>query len=306
MIYLVAPNATHPSGGVGMAAQWVRLLLQHGHEAMFITPNGDPSPYWLNFKVPAGSYADMVDVPENKRVDIWLDCMVENPRKAMQGYFFAQDVCQLEHVLKEKGMGPNIQAFNQLSYCKLITITHHAHWYYLYRYGLKSKIVNNFVDTSIFKPGPKNQSQVCMIRHRDHFSQDIADRLTTAGLQVRIAEGSQEQVAQAMRESLFFISDVRGRWDGCEYSEGMPLPIMEAMACGCITIARDTNGVREFISHGTNAYLLPNDDRFPVSAVNLILTNAHLRTMGPIADATMVLTYTGQRVWKQIQEALDL
>lgn len=311
MIYLVAPNATHPSGGVGVAAQWCRLLIDNGHEAMFITPNGDPSPYWLNFTVPAGSYADMVDVPENKRVDIWMDCMMEFRTYRMQHFYFAQDTCQLEHIAKEKGKA-EADRYQDYLYenIHLITITHHAHWYYLYRYGIPSKIVNNFVDTNLFKYNPdKNPNAVCMINHRDHFNPAIAEKLQKAGFDVRIAQGTQEEIARVMGECLFFVSDVQGRWDGFEYSEGMPMPIMEAMATGCVVFCRDTNGVREFLHHGLTGYFKTDwDDLFLLNVFKkeFVYSGAQPRRVGSVANTAMAVSFSKEHTWSQIQEALEL
>jgi hypothetical protein len=309
MIYLVAPNAIHPSGGVGVAAQWVRLLNEHGHEAMFITPNGDPSPYWLNFKVPAGSYADMKDEPGNKRVDIWMDCAMEFQTRQMRHYFFAQDVCQLEHIAKEKGQGQadryRAHLYENVS---LITLTHHAKWYYLYRYGIPSKVVNNFIDSNLFqRPDSKIMDAVCMIDHRDHFNPDIAEKLKKAGFTVKIARGTQVEIAQTMSDCLFFLSDVRGRWDGYEYSEGMPMPIMEAMASGCLVFCRDTNGVNEFILDSHNAFFF--DDADLEERIRLMkdpeMEDAHI-AMARAGAETIYGTFHADNTWKQIQEALEL
>lgn len=308
MIYLVAPNATHPSGGVGVAAQWVKLLIDNGHEAMFITPNGDPSPYWLNFTVPAGSYADMVDIPENKRVDIWMDCMMEHKTPSMKKYFFAQDVCQLEHIQKERGAQAQGDCLAELRYrYTLITLTHHAHWYYLYRYGIQSKVVNNWVDTDLFKPGNKDPNAVCMINHRDHFSPKISEKLKKAGFTVKIASGSQAEVAQTMAECLFFVSDVRGRWDGYEMSEGMPMPIMEAMASGCVVFCRDTNGVREFIREGGTGFFKTEwDDLWLLDAWRKGAGHYRAHEMSARARTCIALEFSRDRVLTQIQEALEL
>lgn len=308
MIYLVAPNATHPSGGVGVAAQWVRLLIENGHEVMFITPNGDPSPYWLNFTVPAGSYADMKDEPGNKRVDIWMDCMMEFRTHHMAHFFFAQDVCQLEHIAKEKGQAQADRYRAHLSEnVSLITLTHHAHWYYLYRYGIQSKVVNNFIDSDLFKPAAKDSNAVCMIDHRDHFNPEIAEKLKKAGFNVKIARGSQAEIAQIMGECLFFVSDVRGRWDGYEYSEGMPMPIMEAMAAGCVVFCRDTNGVREFVHNGvTGIFKTDWDDMWLLNTWSKHPGHYRAHELGVRARVCIQSDFSREKVQTQIMEALEL
>lgn len=305
MIYLVAPNATHPSGGVGVAAQWVRLLIENGREAMFITPNGDPSPFWLNFTVPAGSYADMKDEPGNKRVDIWMDCALENPPKQIQHYFFTQDVVQYEYKLAEKGQAYANQCLEMLRRGKLITIGTHSRNYHLYRFGIPSKVVNNWVDTDLFKPLDKREKTVCLIQHRDHFNPAIPPILEKLGYIVRIAQGSQAEIAKAMGESHFFISDVQGRFDGFAYSEGFPMPIAEAMAAGCITLCRDTGGVREYVLDRVNGLIFKDLGDIP-RLMEHGENNFMYWDIAECARQTMVEKFTRENAWNQIMEALEL
>lgn len=306
MIAIIAPNATHPSGGVAVAAHWVRLLIQHGHDAMFITPNGDPSPFWLNFKVPSGSYQDVKDLLGNKRVDVWFDCAVEFKTFSMQKYFFAQDCCQLEHITNAKGIEAVSRDYLSLfESTKLITLNSHGHWYYLYRYGIQSKIVNNFVDSRLFSQAlRKIPGKICLINHRDHFNPEIPPMLEKLGYQVVIAHGSQEEIAYIMGESEYFISDVRGRSDGYELSEGMPMPIMEAMASGCITLCRDTNGVKEFAMDKVNALFYKEIQEIPRLLKEATVSRE--TSIANLAWQTIHHKFTEENTWKQMKEALEL
>jgi glycosyltransferase involved in cell wall biosynthesis len=308
MIFCIAPNAVHISGGVGVLANWVRLLNQRGHDAMLITPNGDPSPFWLNFQVPTGSYSDLIDSPEHKRVDIWMDCMREHQTGKTRNYFFAQDVCQLQHIMDEWGWHRYEQTRVLLQSHRLITITNHAKWFYLYRHGMKSKVVNNFVDTELFKPGDTRADWVAMVKHRDHYSWEIHQMLTQAGFAVKIAQGTQAEVAATLSQCLFFVSDVRGRWDGFEYSEGMPMPILEAMASGCVTLCRDTNGVREFVYPYINACAFYKDIAGLMNTMEAIKGPWPWPDMSipDMARRTFVNHFSEYRTWNQIQEALEL
>lgn len=305
MIYVVAPNAKWPSGGVGVAAQWVRLLNEQGHPATFITPDGDPSPYWMPFTVPAGSYGDMGDHPGNIRIDIWMDCMMENLPTRGRHYYFAQDVCQPDAKLKERGEGYLKAWLTAMRGAGLITIGRHSHDYYLYRFGLRSSIVNNWVDTDLFQPGEKASRSACLINHRDHFNPEIPPLLEAAGYKVRIAQGSQAEVARVMGESQFFISDVRGRFDGFAYSEGFPMPIAEAMASGCVALCRDTGGVREYLMDQVNGLFYKDIAEIPI----LLADAGNQRIwweMGEVASYTMQEKFTRENAWTQIREALEL
>ncbi len=304
MIYLVAPNATHPSGGVSVAAKWVRLLLEHGHEAMFITPNGDLSPFWLSFKVPTGSYADVQDLPGNKVVHIWMDCLIQFQTQQADLFYYAQDVCQPQYNETNPGRF-EAEYLPILKKTKLICIGHHSHWFYLYRWGLASKIVHNWVDTKVFRPAAKEPRSVCMIDHRDHFSAEIERSLRNAGFIVHIARGSETDVAAAMAKSRFFVSDVRGRFDGFEMSEGFPMPIAEAMACGCIPFCRDTNGVREYAYDGVNGFFFTNPAAI-LECLEIALREPQLEFWAMNAQQTMRAVFSRESAWEQIKEGLEI
>lgn len=304
MIYLIAPNAQHPSGGVSVAAKWVQILIEHGHEAMFITPNGDPSPYWLSFQVPTGSYADVVDAPENKVVHIWQDCLIQFRTQHAGLYVYMQDVCQPQYNETFPGRF-EAEYLPILKKAKLITIGHHSHWFYLYRWGLASKIVNNWVDTNLFRPVPKVPRSVVMIAHRDHMDGEIETDLRNAGFAVTVARGTEAQIAEAMAAAQFFVTDVRGRFDGFEFSEGFPMPIAEAMACGCVPFCRDTNGVREYVYDGINGAFFKDPKALP-AYLERALSSPKLEFWSTNAEQTMRAVFSRENAWEQIKEGLEL
>ena len=60
--------------------------------------------------------------------------------------------------------------------------------------------------------------------------------------------------------------------------EGWPLPVMEAIACGCAVVAAENNGVKEYLVHEKNALLAPvKDTRTLAENIQLLLENDQLR-----------------------------
>ena len=53
---------------------------------------------------------------------------------------------------------------------------------------------------------------------------------------------------------------VRHNNDKFNYVEGMPLPPLEAMACGCAVVVTDNGGINEYIKDGVNGLICPIRD----------------------------------------------
>lgn len=63
----------------------------------------------------------------------------------------------------------------------------------------------------------------------------------------------------------------------CSISEGFNLPVLEAMASGCIVIATNDGGVTDFIANGKNGYLIETRDARSVSDIlNQLIQNKEL------------------------------
>jgi glycosyltransferase involved in cell wall biosynthesis len=62
-------------------------------------------------------------------------------------------------------------------------------------------------------------------------------------------------------------------------SEGFSLPILEAMACGCVVISTDCGGPRDIIRDGENGFLVPIGDVGQImNKVSLLLSDKQLRS----------------------------
>jgi glycosyltransferase involved in cell wall biosynthesis len=67
-------------------------------------------------------------------------------------------------------------------------------------------------------------------------------------------------------------------WVVASRSEGFSMPVLEAMACGCVVVATDCGGPKDIVADGVNGFLVPVGDADAiVGRVQLLLDNSDLR-----------------------------
>ena len=104
--------------------------------------------------------------------------------------------------------------------------------------------IHNAINVNTFKYQKSESPQICFMPRK--HSEDALQVLGILNIRgaldninvVAIDNMNEEQVAETMKRSMFFLS--------FGYPEGCPLPPAEAMACGCLVIGYDGFGGREY------------------------------------------------------------
>jgi glycosyltransferase involved in cell wall biosynthesis len=66
-------------------------------------------------------------------------------------------------------------------------------------------------------------------------------------------------------------------WVVASRSEGFSMPVLEAMACGCVVVATDCGGPKDILENGANGFLVPvGDVEAILSRVQLLIDNPDL------------------------------
>lgn len=204
------------------------------------------------------------------------------------------------------------------------------------RYGCppeKVRIIPNAVDTNLFKPKNKRTKNLVTWVGRFVHEKGLQYLIEAAGLVARqhkdvefmlIGDGplrreietivkrnglsmnitftgnrSHRQVAKTLQETALFVLP--------SLKEGMPLILLEAMACGVPVVCSRIPGISDVVTHGHNGLLVP--DRNPEALANAILTllddESCGRRLGENARRLVAEKYGWDIIIKKIERVYD-
>lgn len=109
----------------------------------------------------------------------------------------------------------------------------------------------------------------------------------SSGLDVRfLGAVAREQLAAEYAAASVVVAPSVGAASGDQ--DGLPVALLEALACGCAVVASDLPGLRDVVTDGVNGLLVPSGDPTALAAaVARLLTDAPLRDrLGAAAAAT--------------------
>lgn len=96
-------------------------------------------------------------------------------------------------------------------------------------------------------------------------------------------------------------------WIVASRSEGFSIPVLEAMACGCVVVATDCGGPKDVIEDGVNGFLVPVGDADAiVSRVQLLLTDPTTRKQMKLHAQETVKRFTWAKCVNELEDALHI
>ena len=135
----------------------------------------------------------------------------------------------------------------------------------------------------------------------------IENACAASGEDVRFVEvrGSEREVLETLQTCDFFLGMNPGKHP--IWGEGCPRSQQEAMHAGCVVIAYDVNGNREFLIDGYNGFLSPGK-RADLLAERLVelLSDPHRKEMIRENARRFIATFTPDKRWRLVREFLEL
>jgi hypothetical protein len=247
------------NGGFKLQTVWVKLLRAHGHTAYRMTLDGHVLP-WMIEPAPAISYVDAVQMVESGQpvtvVTTWMAAtlalqLTDHP------YFFDAE-------LAHSSSGRHFEALKHWwpKFGGVATHARHQHAWYLSQFQTSIPIIQEWSDTDYWYPAPEQrvENRVGFMIEGPHTMGhiDIIRRMCQEKelpVEFYHVQGSERDVIDQLRSCDVFLGMNPGKH--VLFGEGCPRSQQESLHAGCVLIAGDVLGNREFLIDGYTGYLVP-------------------------------------------------
>lgn len=254
-IYVLSPDNNNASGGIKILYRHVDVLNKNGYSASVLHQNKGFRCTWFNNSSKVDYLEDVqikdedfLVIPEIFGPNIYnlssLKQISNNAKKVIFNQncrytFLGQSIdsvtahgFKLPYVDSEQYVATMVVSDDSADYISSIFPQQ------------KVFRIHNAINTDTFTYKEVQTPQICFMprKHADDAMQVLGAlnlRGALTGIKIMpIDNMNEQQVAETMKNSLFFLS--------FGYPEGCPLPPAEAMACGCVVIGYDGFGGREY------------------------------------------------------------
>ena len=245
-IYFLAPDLTHPSGGVRVLYRHADLLNAAGMDAAIVHQKPGFRVAWF------ANRTRVIHPPlEIGPEDILVFPEIEGPAIAQAAPGVRKVIFNQNAYYTFRGypfaQGELRPPYRHPDVLGTIVVSEDSHRYLEHAFpGLNVRRVRLGIDPALYHPREAKERQICFVAHKhQEDAQQIISILrcrdALAGFRiVPIHNRPAEEAAAILRQSMVFLS--------VGYPEGFGLPAAEAMACGCVVIGYHGNGGREFFT----------------------------------------------------------
>lgn len=254
-IYFLTPENNKPSGGIKIIYRHTDILNRNGIDAAVLHQQRGFRAMWFNnttrisylpdIQIRKSDYLVIPEVYGPNIINIGSLLNIEPGVKKVifnqgcyntfLGYTFESIYSRsltTPYTMRDEFVAAVVVSENSRNYLQLMAP------------GLKIFRVHNAIDPDLFTFSPPANKQICFCpdKHPEDTIQVLAILQLRGVLDkykiVPVTGMHEQQVAQVMRESSFFLST--------GYHEGFGMPPAEAMSCGCIVIGYNGMGGQEY------------------------------------------------------------
>ena len=269
-IYVLSPDNNNASGGIKILYRHVDVLNNNGYKASILHQNKGFRCTWFNnttkidyLKEVTIEDEDFLVVPEIFGPNIYSLSSLPQISNESKKIIFNQN-CRYTFLGQDINSvtAPDFKMpySDSEQYIATIVVSDDSSHYIKSIFPQQRVFrIHNAINIDTFTYQEAKTPQICFMprKHADEATQVLGILNLRGALNdvnvVPIDNMNEQQVADTMRDSMFFLS--------FGYPEGCPLPPAEAMACGCIVIGYDGFGGREYFN---------SDFSFPIDVGDII------------------------------------
>lgn len=300
------------NGGVKIFNLWAKLLRQHNYESYLVTQDGKYDK-WLIEHQPVISFSLAKKWAKEKRN---LKCMtgwlpVAKYFLMLPGQIYFYD-CEIAYT--SRSHFPLLKELMKSKIRAIATNSHTNQEWYKSILNYNAVLIHQWTDEEYWYPRPEMRQENLIgymneprgtsregIKKIDAICQEY-----NINLKFMEIAGDEQIVLDKMRQCDFYIGTNPGKHP--VHGEGCPITGHEAMSTGCIVIAYDVKGNREYLDHGKTGFLAPRK-RPDILARHLIhpIERPELKEQIRINSIDFALKkFSSSGKWELIRDFLEL
>lgn len=237
------PYNGNPSGGIKCHYQLCSLERELGYDAFIVYDTLSQVPSWFKYDVPHLSESQMDAIADKNRDLIvgWEDI------EPLLRSGFAKRVSYIQGEVFVNRLNPyqGVDLWISSRYNEESLPQFHAR---------ERQFVSPFIDRSVFYLPDESvcPKDIAISVQQRKGGEDIVQNMRHISDITVIPDCSEENFSTYLRRSKIFIAH--------SFPEGLGLPGLEAMACGCLVVGFTGGGGKDYMRHGSNCFVAPDGD----------------------------------------------
>jgi hypothetical protein len=185
--------------------------------------------------------------------------------------------------------------------------------WYMSNYGVTPTLLPIWCDEEYWHAAPERREQglIGFMEESPDSHEEMKTVLrecAAAGLEARSLQvrGDEAQVIEQMQRCDLFVGLNHGKHP--LWGEGSPIPPLEAMHAGCVVVAYDVHGNREYLLDGTNGFIVPRGDTGALArrVVELLKDDESRESMRRRSLDMVARSFTSAARWPILRDLLGL
>lgn len=256
------------NGGVKILHQWAHALSEMGEIAYVMTYNGTCKP-WLNKPAKTISYQELKELKDSgKRITFISSWLIAKIFFDLADGVFFHDcemalTCGTSYKKSPTGTHYNLLK-KYIKSGKIIGISTHSRTqqsWYIEKFGITPNLIPIWMDPLIWKDDQSKRvaGRIGFMKESPSSLKEIENLkeiLMLESLDLEWVEvcGNEAECVSILQSCDLFLGLNRGKHN--LWGEGSPLPQLEALSAGCVLIAYDVKGNREYLIPNVNGFII--------------------------------------------------